>query len=155
LIALIASIYYSGLNGEKMKIDHIGYAVNNIDEAKKVFGILGYEDGEIIFDEERKVNISFITNATERIELIAPLDKNSPISAILKKNGATPYHICYSVDNIEQQIVVLQKANCILVQSPAPAAALSNKKVAFLYNKHIGLFELLERGGRNKWLEDL
>ncbi|EFV26680.1 glyoxalase/Bleomycin resistance /Dioxygenase superfamily protein [Bacteroides uniformis str. 3978 T3 i] len=79
------------------------------------------------------------------IELLEPVDENSPINKNLEKNGVCPYHCCYSVENIEDAIARLRKMRFMVVSYPAEAVALNNHRVAFLYNKDIGLIELLEQ----------
>ncbi len=43
-----------------LKIDHIGYAVSNIDKAKEIFKMLGYEIGDTQVDEFQDVNVCVI-----------------------------------------------------------------------------------------------
>jgi methylmalonyl-CoA/ethylmalonyl-CoA epimerase len=78
------------------------------------------------------------------VELIAPKDESSSINSIIKKNGNTPYHICYSVDNIIEAIEDFKKNGYILIGEPEMAVAIDSKKVVFLYNKHMGIIELVE-----------
>lgn len=56
-----------------MKIDHIGYAVKDIEKAKKSMSALGFIFGENVEDTARNVLISFGELDGYRIELIAPL----------------------------------------------------------------------------------
>ena len=78
-----------------MKIDHIGYAVRDIDKAIKTFSALGYNFGEVVNDTERNINLVFGEMDGYRVELVAPLGKPSPVDTHLSKIGPTPYHICY------------------------------------------------------------
>jgi len=78
--------------------------------------------------------------------LVALLDnKESPISNILRKNGATLYHICYEVENIEKSVVELKTKHFVIVANPTQAVAFNMRKVCFLYNSSIGLIEILEK----------
>jgi methylmalonyl-CoA/ethylmalonyl-CoA epimerase len=45
---------------------------------------------------------------------------------------------------MEEAIKELRKMKYLLLSSPVPAPAISNYKVAFLYNKKVGLIELVE-----------
>lgn len=78
------------------------------------------------------------------MELIAPKDEKSSINTIIKKNGNSPYHICYSVDDLISAIEDFVKNGYVLMGEPKMAVAIDNKKVAFLYNKHMGIIELVE-----------
>ena len=134
-----------------MRIDHVGYAVHDIETATPSFLSLGYRLCEAeTEDRERGVKILFLSNpGGAKIELVAPLGENSPVSAWLKKNGNSPYHICYESDNIAADVVELKNKGFISVKPPLPAPALRGRQVAFLYGKHTGLIELAETDKSN------
>jgi len=129
-----------------MKVHHIGYAVINMVDALEQFKKLGFEEGAIIYDESRNINICFIKNGENCVELIEIYDKNkkAPIDFVLKKNGSFPYHICYETEDIYKKIDEMKSDGWCLVDDVAPAIAIKNKKVAFLFNSKIGLVELLQ-----------
>ena len=127
-----------------MRIDHIGYAVRNIDKAKKSFETLGYVFEETIEDRDRNIYIAFGEMDGYRIELVSPISEESPVDMHLSKIGPTPYHICYKSDNIEADIESLT-ANGYKVLIPlAPAIAFGNKRVVFMYSIAVGLIEIVE-----------
>jgi methylmalonyl-CoA/ethylmalonyl-CoA epimerase len=127
-----------------MRIHHIGYAVKNIDEAFKLFKILGFEKvNEKVVDEERKVKILFVKNNEYLVELIEPYGNNSPIDNILKNSGSTPYHICYESKNILKDIEMLKNKGFVLISELSEAPAINNQKVCFLYNRKVGIIEIL------------
>ncbi|HPZ75121.1 MAG TPA: VOC family protein [Candidatus Pacearchaeota archaeon] len=129
-----------------MKVHHIGYAVKNLDEAFNIFKLLGFEkENEKVIDDKRNVKILFIHNREYRIELIESLGENSPIRNILKKSGSTPYHLCYESENILEDIELLKNNNFILISELSESRAINDKKVCFLYNKQIGIIELVEK----------
>ena len=129
-----------------MKIDHIGYAVKNIEKAIAGFEALGYQFEPVVPDEDRNVYISFGENDGYRVELIAPMDKSkeSPVDGVLSKNGAAAYHICYKSANLEEEIEKLQKERFRVVINPAPAVAFGGKRVVFMMNLSVGLLEIVE-----------
>ena len=127
-----------------MKIDHVGYAVKNIDKAMKQMMTMGYHFSELVDDTDRNVRITFGELDGYRIELVAPMDAGSPVDAHLQKIGPTPYHICYKSDNIEADIEELIK-NRFKIQVPlAPAIAFGGKRVVFMYSLSLGLIEIVE-----------
>jgi methylmalonyl-CoA/ethylmalonyl-CoA epimerase len=83
-----------------------------------------------------------------QIELLEPVDGQSPVNKILEKNGVAPYHVCYMVEDIEEAILKLKKMKYIVVVSPVEAPAITNSRVAFLFNRDIGLVELVEAPGK-------
>jgi methylmalonyl-CoA/ethylmalonyl-CoA epimerase len=129
-----------------MKFHHIGIAVNCIEITKKYYEDIGYHSSSIIFDNKQHVNLCFLNKKdSPTIELVAPVDEKSPVVNILKKNGVTPYHTCYEVDNIELEIKKLKEQGYVMISKPKPAIAFNNRFICFLYNKNIGLIELLNK----------
>lgn len=127
-----------------MKIDHIGYAVKNIDKAKKSMEVLGFCFEETIADTDRNIYLAFGEMCGYRVELIAPISNGTPVDALLEKIGPTPYHICYKSDEIEADIEQLQKNRFKLTIPLTSAVAFSGKRVAFLYSLNVGLIEIVE-----------
>ncbi len=128
-----------------MKIHHIGYLVKSIDRSVNELKKLGYtESSKKIKDKKRKVEIQFMSNNKYNIELISPLNENAQINNLLKKQGPSPYHICYEVKNIETKVEELINKGYIVIEKPESAIAIDNKEVAFLYSKNIGLIEIVE-----------
>ena len=127
-----------------MKVDHIGYAVKNIEKAKKTMELLGYTFEDVIQDPDRNIDICFRELDGYRVELIAPNQKDSPVDACLQKNGSTPYHLCYQSDCIEQDIQRLVENRFRISVPLAPAVAFGGRRVVFMYSLSIGLIEIVE-----------
>lgn len=124
---------------------HIGIAVKDIEKTASLYVNAGYSASKIFLDPIQNVRISWITKPGEpTMELIAPIDETSPVTKIIQRNGVTTYHICYSVESIEEAIKELRKLKYIPISNPSPATAFEGCLVAFLYNKDIGLVELVE-----------
>ena len=129
-----------------MKIHHIGYAVKNIEDSINEFKKLGYITIENkIVDNQRNVIIQFIKNGYYLIELVAPLNKESPVTNLLKKQGNSLYHICYKTDNLKKEIKDLDNNGFVVISNLLEAPAINNKRVIFLYKEDIGLIELVEK----------
>lgn len=129
---------------EDMKFHHIGIACENIDETASHYLPLGYEKGNTIIDPLQNIKVCFLSHPSmPLLEFLAPVDEDSPIVDILKKNGTTPYHICYSVSNLNDCISSLRKKQFVIVSKPKIANAIEGNRVAFLYNKAVGLIELM------------
>lgn len=128
-----------------MKIHHIGYLVKNIEKAIDVLLSLGYVcESEICFDQSRGIDIVFMVNGGYRIELVSPKTDTSVVADTLKKIGNSPYHICYYTHDIQASVLELKKQRFIMIDEPAAAPAIDGKKVVFLFNKQIGIIELVE-----------
>ena len=131
-----------------MHFEHIGVAVSNIKESLSVFNNLFElnDVSEIYEDTFQNIKISFFCIAGVKIELIEPLDssKKSPVDNIIEKNMSY-YHLCFRTGCIEDEILQLVEKGAIVVTEPIPSLAFSNRKIAFLYVKHLGLIELVEK----------
>lgn len=133
---------------ENMKFHHIGVAVKDIEKTASVYVVGGYNQSKTYFDPVQNVNICWLTKeGMPTMELLAPVDETSPVCKTLEKNGVMPYHTCYIVDNIEAAIAELRKMKYVIVSRPEVAPAISYSKVSFLFNKNIGLIELVEAPG--------
>ena len=130
-----------------MRFHHIGVATNNIAMTAQQYTIFGYEiSSETIFDPIQNVYIAFMEKeGSPRVELVAPVNENSPILNTINKNGTIPYHFCYEVDDILEEVKILKKLKFILISNIVPAIAFENRLVCFLYNKEAGLIELLNK----------
>lgn len=130
-----------------MKIDHVGYAVRSVDEAVESMKALGFDVVGSVFDDvKRNVRILFVCNGPYRVELIAPLDlsRPSPVDGILRKKSAGPYHFCYEVECLKRSVEKLQILGGVIIEPPSWAGALESN-VAFLFDRTLGVIELVER----------
>ena len=130
---------------DSMTFHHIGLAVRSIDLTAAIYVNAGYKQSVTIFAPVQNVNICWLIKENmPTVELLAPVDETSPVCKSLEKNGVSPYHTCYVVNDIEGAVADLRKMKYIVVSKPVEAPAIHNSKVAFLYNKNIGLIELVE-----------
>lgn len=128
-----------------MKVHHIGYLVKSINQALLEFTELGYkQESEAKFDEIRQIDIVFLVKDGYRVELVAPKKKDSATGDLYKKIGNSPYHICYEVENLEQEVARLEDAGYMVIIEPQCAPAINNNKVVFMFNAVIGMIELVE-----------
>jgi methylmalonyl-CoA/ethylmalonyl-CoA epimerase len=128
-----------------LRFHHIGVAVFDIEATASVYERAGYKRSATIFDPVQNVNICWLTKDNAPIvELLAPVDEKSPINKTLEKNGVSPYHTCYVVESIDEAIVALRKQRYVMVSRPAEAVAFRGSRVCFLFNKDLGLIELVE-----------
>lgn len=130
---------------DSFKFHHIGVAVKSIDNTSAVYVAGGYAKSSSIFDSFQNVNICWLSKkGMPLVELLEPVYESSPVNKTLEKMGVTPYHTCYVVDNIEEAITTLRKQRYVALGNPVEAVAISGCKVCFLFNKNVGLIELVE-----------
>jgi methylmalonyl-CoA/ethylmalonyl-CoA epimerase len=129
-----------------MKFHHVGIAVQNINEAIHAYQVLGYsQTSAIIQDPIQKVQLCFLDkDGSPTLELVAASSQDSPVTNILAKNGPTPYHNCFEVDDIMESVANLKLSGFRRLSAIVPAIAFENRRICFLYQKEVGLIELLE-----------
>ena len=90
-----------------LKLHHIGIVVENINESLgEIANFLSFESISLpTLIGSQKVNICFLKTNNVYVELIEPAEKNSPITDFAK-NGGGFHHLCFEVDNIQQEIEI-------------------------------------------------
>jgi methylmalonyl-CoA/ethylmalonyl-CoA epimerase len=112
-----------------LKIDHLGVAVNSINEGKYFWAdVLGLEFEGTETVEEQKVTTAFFPVGESEVELLESTSPDGPIAKYLEKKGAGLQHIAFRVENLESH-------------------GAGGAKIAFLHPKATGgiLVELCER----------
>ena len=88
------------------KIEHIGIAVNSLEEGEKLYeSLLGIPPYKRETVESEKVVTSFFRQGPNKIELLAPIGDDGPISKFLIKKGPGIHHIAYAVTDIRAEMV--------------------------------------------------
>jgi len=136
---------------EGIKLAHIGYAVADIERYLTEFFIplfRPYAVSSVVEDPLQRVRIAFVTlTGGAEIELIQPLDVNSPVSKLLEAKRGGLYHLCYWVDDIESQIGRFREKGFLPISGPTPATAFQGRQVAFLMTPQRDVIELVETRG--------
>jgi methylmalonyl-CoA/ethylmalonyl-CoA epimerase len=133
-------------------IEHIGIAVNNLEAAisfyEKVLGLSCYNI-EIV--PEQRVRTAFFMVGQTKIELLESTDPEGPIGKFIEKKGEGIHHIAFAVQNIEQQLVHLEKSGVKLIDK-SPRKGAEGLDIAFLHPKSTKgvLIELCEHKNDGK-----
>jgi AdoMet-dependent heme synthase len=129
-----------------MKLHHVGVAVKSIDRALETYvGAFGFRRATESLDvPSEHVRVCFVEAPTGLlIELVEGVDEHSPVDDILSRPGAGPYHLCYSVDDLDGAIRTLRQRHCFLLRRfERPAGGY--RRFAFLLTPDRQLFELCE-----------
>ncbi len=128
------------------KIDHVGIAVKNLEEAIKVWEGLGLKVEEIEEVPDQKVRTAIIHIGESRIELLEPTAEDSPIAKFIAKRGEGIHHIALGVTNIEEHLRELKEKGYRLIDEK-PRIGAGGAKIAFVHPKSVTgvLLELCER----------
>jgi methylmalonyl-CoA/ethylmalonyl-CoA epimerase len=130
------------------KIDHVGIAVPDLDEAiafyRDTFGVVSVHEET---NEEQGVREAMLAvgDGTTRIQLLAPLSAESTIAKFLDRSGPGVQQVAYTVEDIEAVSATLRERGLRLLYD-APRRGTSDSRVNFIHPKDAGgvLVELVE-----------
>lgn len=134
---------------ENGTVYHIAIAVKNIAESEKLYSnILGLDVKHRETVKEQGVNTVMLQSGSGEgtaIELLEPIDENSPVAKFLEKRGEGIHHICFFVNDIESTLADLKRKGVRLIDEE-PRVGAYNAKVAFIHPKSLNgvLVELAE-----------
>lgn len=130
-----------------LKVDHIGIAVNSIEEVKKLYSdVLGLTHAGSETVAEQKVITAFFPVGDSEVELLEATSPAGPTAKFIEAKGQGIHHICFRVDNIEQALEELKTKGIRLIDEK-PRTGAGGGKIAFLHPKSTFgvLVELSER----------
>ena len=129
------------------KIDHIGIAVSNLDEAVKLYkDVLGLELHGTEVVPEQKVKVAFLPVGDTEVELLESTSADGPIAKFIETKGQGIQHIAFRVDDIEAALEEMRAKGMRLIDEK-PRYGAGGAKIAFLHPMSTGgvLIELCER----------
>lgn len=118
-----------------MKLEHIGIAVKNIENANALF--------EALFDSphykieavpSEGVQTSFFNLGGAKIELLEATNKDSAIAKFIEKRGEGIHHLAFEVQDIDFELNRLVNRGFTLIHE-SPKDGADNKRIAFLHPK--------------------
>ena len=117
------------------RIEHLGIAVPNLDEANEVFKkLLGEAHYKVETVEREGVSTSFFKVGENKIELLEAKNEDSAIHKFIEKKGGGIHHVALAVDDIKSEMVRLKNEGFTLL-SEEPLTGADNKLICFLHPK--------------------
>ncbi|HAT69331.1 methylmalonyl-CoA epimerase [Croceibacter atlanticus] len=117
------------------KIEHIGIAVSNLEEANKTYetllGVAPYKAEDVVSEG---VTTSFFKVGDSKIELLGATHEDSAIAKFIAKRGEGIHHIAYAVEDIVKEMKRLKNEGFKLLNE-TPKKGADNKLIAFLHPK--------------------
>ena len=138
----VINLQYLGME----KIEHIGIAVNSIEQAGKIYekllNTLVYKTEEVASEN---VLTAFLQCGPNKIELLEALSPDSPIAKFIAKKGEGIHHIAFEVKDIRAEMARLKAEGFVLLNED-PKKGADNKLVCFVHPKGVNgvLVELCE-----------
>ena len=135
-----------------IRLDHIGIAVNNLDEGERFWRLLGLipeGDDEEVTDQgviTRFIPIADTEQKPALIELLEPTGDDTPIGKFITSRGVGIQQICFEVDDIVSMIEHLTNSGIRMIDSE-PRTGSKNCLIAFVHPKSTGgvLVELSQK----------
>src|SRR5215210_7863833 len=102
------------------RIDHVGVAVQSLDEALELYesslGLSG-EHREVV--EEQGVEAVLLQVGEGHVELLQPLGPETPVGKYLERSGPGLHHVAYRVSDIERALDEIKQAGLRLIDEQA------------------------------------
>lgn len=116
-----------------LKIDHIGIAVNSIENGKNFWtGVLGlpFEGDETV--AAQKVRTAFFPVGQSEVELLESTAPDGPVAKFIEKKGEGIQHIAFRVEDIDAALTELKQKGVRLIDE-TPRMGAGGAKIAFLH----------------------
>ena len=109
------------------KIEHIGIAVKNLEEANKIYEqLLGTPPYKIETVNSEEVKTSFFKTGESKVELLQATKDESTIGKFIAKKGEGIHHIAFAVKDIYKEIKRLKEDGYnIINESPKKALTIN------------------------------
>jgi len=138
-----------------IRIDHIGIATHELEEASKFWRLLGLVQGESdeTVDDQGVTTRFFSTSKLHeipdkpsKVELLEPTGENTPIGKFLSKRGPGIQQLCFSVADLDGLLFYL-KENGVRLIDEKPRLGAGGHMIAFVHPTSTGgvLVELTQR----------
>ncbi|MFV8828013.1 methylmalonyl-CoA epimerase [Alkalihalobacterium sp. APHAB7] len=129
------------------KIDHIGIAVQSIENALPFY--TEQLNLQLLAIEEvasQGVKVAFLKIGESKIELLEPLHEQSPIAKFIAKKGEGIHHIALGVEGIQDRINEIKEKGIQMINNE-PVKGAGGAQVAFIHPKSSGgiLYEFCEK----------
>jgi methylmalonyl-CoA/ethylmalonyl-CoA epimerase len=121
-----------------MNLNHIGIAVKSIEERLKIWrDVLGFRVETMEDVPDQKVRVAMLDAGTVTIELLEPMDSESPIYRFIEKRGEGLHHLSFSVENVEKSMEELKRKNFRMIDE-VPRKGAHGSKIAFIHPSSTG-----------------
>jgi len=133
-----------------LRIDHVGVAVSDLDEAIAFYErVFGMRSVHVEVNEEQGVREAMLSVGPDPsggcVQLLAPLTPDSPIAKFLDRNGPGVQQVAYTVEDVEAASAALRERGVRLLYDE-PRRGTAGSRINFVHPKDAGgvLVELVE-----------
>ncbi|MDR2511959.1 MAG: methylmalonyl-CoA epimerase [Bacteroidales bacterium] len=117
------------------KIEHIGIAVANLEEAIKYYeNVLGLKNYAIEEVADQKVKTAFFMVGETKIELLEATSTDSTIAKFIENKGQGVHHIAFAVENTNDALKEVETKGVRLIDEHSRKGA-EGLSIGFLHPK--------------------
>jgi methylmalonyl-CoA/ethylmalonyl-CoA epimerase len=120
------------------RVDHIGVAVEDLDAAialhVEAYG-MAVAHREVV--EAQGVEAVLLDVGENHVELLRPLDGETPVGRFLSKRGPGLHHVAYQVSDVQATLDTLRDRGLRLIDE-TPRTGIRGSRVAFLHPESSG-----------------
>ena len=117
------------------RVEHIGIAVKNLDNANALFEKLFNQDHYKVEEVPSEgVSTSFFQLGETKIELLQASSPDSPIAKFIAKKGEGIHHIAFAVEDIKAEVKRLKNEGFHIINE-TPKRGADGKWVIFVHPK--------------------
>ena len=131
-----------------MKLHHIGIVVKNIQESLgEITQFLEFQETSLPMEvSSQKVNVCFLKTSNVYLELIEPIDQDSPVKKFSESGGGF-HHLCFEVEDIFKEVEkMVNNGGRVIVE---PTKGFEDRLIAFVLlnmkNTNCNLIEFAEK----------
>ena len=116
-------------------IEHIGIAVNSIEEAKLYFeNVLGLKCYAVEEVKDQKVKTAFFKIGQTKIELLEATSDDSPVAKFIAKKGQGIHHIAFATEDVNASLKEAEEKGVRLIDKQSRKGA-EGLNIGFLHPK--------------------
>ena len=130
------------------RLDHVGIAVTDLAAARALYErVLGLEVTHQEVITEQGVHELLLRAGDAFVQLVAPLDPDTPVGRFLARRGEGLHHVGYAVPDVAAAVADLRTQGFEVID-PAPRIGSGGSTIAFIHPKSMQgvLVELVEDG---------
>jgi len=132
------------------QISHLGLAVKDLDAAIRLYeGVFGLKvEHRWVAEADRMEAASFRVGAVE-IELMQPLEEDSPVGRFITRRGEGIHHIAYKVDDVAEALTRARESGIDTIDEEPRGGGDGRTRIGFLHPRStFGVLTELEEDAR-------
>jgi LAO/AO transport system kinase len=119
---LAAPVREHAASSPRITIDHLGIAVENLDQAASFYESLGLSVSHRETVAKEKVHVAMLPAGESRIELLEPSEADSSVAKFLEKRGPGLHHVALKVPDLPAAVERLRASGARLLNEPRAGA---------------------------------